>query len=837
MVLSRLSLFLLIALLPLPLLAQQQVFRGRVLDSAGRAPLPFVNLMVEGTRNGTQTNLEGEFELRTTEARPQVRFSYVGYKTLVRRLEPGKTMQILLPHQQIQTQTLELVMGENPAHRIIKAAVANRKKNDPEVALGSFRYLSHSKMKMSADKNDIAQERARLEAKAATDTSRRIKRRLESIQEIDSVTSAQHFFFTETITERRFRQPNLTNEKVLATKVSGFPSLSFTTVATQFQPFTLYKDYIPFAGKQFLNPISPNSHKYYKFVLEDTIVNPTDSTFIISFRPRANTNFEGMKGTLYINTNQFALQNIIASNNDTTAIGFEIQQQYRFQEGQQWFPHQIRTRFTFKNIQLGDNVPAILEHKALIDSIRLNPEMKRRSFIEEELEVPTKAVQLDSLAWNRLRLDSLTLQDRTTYQFFDTLIGNKDKVQRIAKAIEYLGTGKFPLPKYKLDVDLNRLIRVNRYEAVRLGLGLHTSPLFSEWFSVGGYAAYGVRDGAFKYGGDMTMLLARRREVTLKLEASKDIAEPGMMTQVGRRNLLSNETFRSFLSNRFDRAEVYKAGITWRPIKFLQADVSVQHRWLKPQYYYVYQSPQDGRQYNSFALAEGVFSLRYAVGETFMRWQGIKLHTGNAYPVFRFTYTRGFTSPGLGQFNYNRYEFRADHDIRVRNVGITSLRLQSGLTEGNAPYQALFNGLGSGDRSWPVVIDNHFQTMGLYEFTVDRFVNVMFNHDFGNLLYKGKNFAPRPGFNARAGFGQLNASPFAHSLLQPLKDYRKGYYEAGVYVNDLFVIDTELYKTGLGIAAFYRMGPYHISERGSGNWITGNPDKNLFLKVVGTFSF
>ena len=44
-------------------------------------PIPGVNVLVEGTDNGTQTNFDGYYEIDIETSNPTLIFSYVGYTT------------------------------------------------------------------------------------------------------------------------------------------------------------------------------------------------------------------------------------------------------------------------------------------------------------------------------------------------------------------------------------------------------------------------------------------------------------------------------------------------------------------------------------------------------------------------------------------------------------------------------------------------------------------------------------------------------------------------------------------------------------------------------------
>ena len=60
------------------------VLKGKVIDSRDGYPLIGVSVMVEGTRNGTSTDVDGNYELRIQDQKCEIVFSYVGYDEQVK---------------------------------------------------------------------------------------------------------------------------------------------------------------------------------------------------------------------------------------------------------------------------------------------------------------------------------------------------------------------------------------------------------------------------------------------------------------------------------------------------------------------------------------------------------------------------------------------------------------------------------------------------------------------------------------------------------------------------------------------------------------------------------
>lgn len=61
------------------LVCAQATLSGRTVDARTGDPLAFVNVGVEGSRDGTVTDIDGRFTLHPAAWPVPLRFSYVGY--------------------------------------------------------------------------------------------------------------------------------------------------------------------------------------------------------------------------------------------------------------------------------------------------------------------------------------------------------------------------------------------------------------------------------------------------------------------------------------------------------------------------------------------------------------------------------------------------------------------------------------------------------------------------------------------------------------------------------------------------------------------------------------
>ncbi|MCL4484152.1 MAG: carboxypeptidase-like regulatory domain-containing protein, partial [Bacteroidetes bacterium] len=90
--------FFLFAVFTLPAFAQEKTISGTVSDATSKESLIGVTVLVEGTTNGTATDIDGKFTLRVTPGQKIV-FSFVGYVPQTVTVGQQTTFKIALSPQ------------------------------------------------------------------------------------------------------------------------------------------------------------------------------------------------------------------------------------------------------------------------------------------------------------------------------------------------------------------------------------------------------------------------------------------------------------------------------------------------------------------------------------------------------------------------------------------------------------------------------------------------------------------------------------------------------------------------------------------------------------------
>jgi hypothetical protein len=131
---------------------------------------------------------------------------------------------------------------------------------------------------------------------------------------------------------------------------------------------------------------------------------------------------------LYINTNHYALQNVIARPAEPGFIDVNLQQQYILVDNQQWFPEQLKFELILRQSQsmtVGVRASGI----SIIDSVQLNIDLRKRDFGIESIRMDDMANRQDSIFWTSNRALPLSHQEKTTYQVMDSLAGNTNSIK------------------------------------------------------------------------------------------------------------------------------------------------------------------------------------------------------------------------------------------------------------------------------------------------------------------------------------------------------------------------------------------------------------------------
>lgn len=762
----------------------QQSVSGKVIDEVTAEPLAFVNIILNhNVLTGTVSDVYGKFSYQSNTDLHTMTFTYVGYETKTIAIDslPGdKPWTISLREAKIALGEIVVHAGENPANRIIRQVIANKSKNKPE-NLSSFSYITYNKVNYDFVYPDSM-------------------RGSPTIVGINDIFKEGYLLVMESVTERKFMQPDFSEERIRGVRVSGFNHPSFAPLATDVQSFSFYNEIIPLFDIRYLNPISHGSLGKYTFHIRDTLFHQQDTVFVLSYKPLPGKNFDALTGLLYINTNGYAIENVIASPFERGFIDIKIQQQYRLVDQKQWFPEQLN----FELIVYPDSKEALgirAYGVSLIDSVSLNPELRKRNFSLDAVRMEPLAAEQDSLFWNEYRYNPLDEREIKTYEVLDSL-GEKYRFDEIMSFAEKLSLNKIPVGW--VDIDISSTLMFNRYEGLRLGFGAYTNERLFENFSIGGFFGYGLKDYNWKYGGELKYTISKENETVVSAKYQNTIREVGS----GSLNVLApvRYDFRSWMASVMDGIQRSSIDLGFRASRYAKLNVAFSNTDVTQNYVYAFQREGE-TSLTDYQSTDVAFTMRYAFREKLIKSMGQRIAMGTKYPVLSISYTYGIKDLWGSDIGYQKLQARMEQRFYTKGLGETRYRIDAGWISDPIPYGLMFTGEGSYVNAFSILVYGYFQTITPYEFLSDRYVNLFFSHNFGSLLFHTKKFKPHFTISQNIGWGSL-ARPEYHQYVD-FKTKENGLFESGLQIDNMIKINyLNIAYLGLGAGIYYRYGPY-----------------------------
>lgn len=759
----------------------QHKISGIVSDAVNNQPLAFVNIMINNNpRWGTTSDIDGKFELEFNEQINTITFTYVGYLKQELLFSGENRINIGLKPSNIDLKEVIVHASENPANRIIREVIKNKDKNNPEKQK-AFTYRSYNKtlFDLKMDKNN----------------------------EIDSATISKtfqggHIFMMEAVSDRKFLYPNASEEVVIATRVSGFKHPNFASLASDLQPFSFYNDNIPLFNIHYLNPIAEGSLRKYNFKLEEEYYKANDTIFVISYKPKSNKNIEGLKGILHINSNGYAVQNVTATPFEKGKIDLTIQQKYQLVDNH-WFPEQLNYVLE-TNSEAENSLGIIVNGRSYVSQVVFDPKIKKKDFSIEKVRMADDAAEKDSLFWEANRQEKLNLKEETSFKVLDS-IGEEVGFDELLLYSQKIVEGRIPLGK--IDLDLNKTLKYNRYEGFRLGTGFVTNDSFSKSIMLGAFAGYGLRDYDWKYGGYSEYEFSKRNDIRLGILYQSELNEIGAY---GIKNdFQKGLRLRNYLSLQMDQIQNYAAYFTFRLWRYSTWKVKGDFYAVDPKYDYAF---FDGNQeMKAYKNAQFSVLMRWAPNERIIQSFNRRVTMASSNPIFNLYFAHGFKGFQNSDLHYQKIEFSVEQTFFSKNLGNTHYKFEAGKVFNTVPVGLLFTGEGSYVEKYPYFVKDAFQTMGLYEFLSDQYAHLFLHHNFGSLLFKKGAFSPSVSIHQNVGWGNLKNSQQHLNFAFTTKE--KIFLESGLQIDNILKRNyLNIGYLGIGGSVFYRYGAYSLPE-------------------------
>ncbi|RME17858.1 MAG: hypothetical protein D6799_03500, partial [Bacteroidetes bacterium] len=394
------------------------------------------------------------------------------------------------------------------------------------------------------------------------------------------------------------------------------------------------------------------------------------------------------------------------------------------------------------------------------------------------------------------RHDTLTQREMKIFKMIDT-IQSLPVYKTWVDFFYLLFNGYKKLNNFEIGPYYN-MVSYNLIEGPRIRFGGRTSSIFSEWFELNGYVAYGIKDEKWKYGlGFKCFITKKPHRQLFGLNFKDDYEILGQSTT----GFSQDNLFASFLRarglrtlTRVNRTEGWYErewfpGLSTKLILF-----GTTFTPLSLNYPYLYESNQDGKikEKDNIKNVEVRISIRFAYKEKFVGGNFDRVSLGTTYPVIQLMYSKSLPDAYGGEYNFQRVALGISKRIRITPIlGYTDFNVTAGKIFGVLPYPLME--LHGGNETY-MFDPSAYNMMRYFEFASDQYISSFAEHHFNGLFFNRipifKKLKLREIAGIKGVWGSINDANRNVLLFPPtLKALDKGpYLEANVGVENIFKI-------------------------------------------------
>ena len=777
----------------------QQIIEGVVKDQETQQALPYASLQLLPSKESYLTNTDGTFQFQISDSITQFSISYIGYNSKLIRINDADFYEIQLQRNPEELNKIFISSEDNKANAIILEAIDRKPQNNPKQKFSTYQYSSYNKFIIDNQKEELNI--------SADSSNAGIKKVIEDGRN----------YLAEKSSLIQFEQKKEEKETIEATRTAGFKEPVYELLTTKVQSNSWYeKDYVIF-GSEYASPLSNKAFKNYNFKILDT-TSTQRPAYVILFQPKKNKNVAHLEGVLYIDTENYGLQKAIAQLKGKANL--EAVQEFSYYPKENiWFPKQ--NTVTIKpgnqgkgisifggNIDLGrlpeksdNNEKLYLKSVTTYQDVEFNIPLNLKSK-QAKVQLSSEAIKTSDSTWQKLRTIPFTSRDQKTFQRVDSVI-KAENIDRKIELIQHFNNGYFPLGFF--DFDLRRIIKYNRYEGFRLGLGGVTNDNLSEKFRLQGYGVYGFKDREAKYSFGGGVLLNKKKQTWLNAIYTDDIAEVGSFFYLTDARVYSLFEPRLVNINYYYKYRKSQISLQHRFLPELLSEFQISRNSIEQTRGYIYN--HNNQLFSSYKLTILTASFRWTPFSDYLQADDRSIEIKEGYPIFSFQAEQALNNILGSDFAFTKFATKINYTYKRLNQTATQFILEGNYAVGDLPLTHTFHAYpnnpnkGSVFQRFSVAGRRTFETMYYSEFFIDKLVNLQVKHFF-RPLELGKRSKPQLVLITRHAIGGMK-DKIKHLGIN-FEKLDRWYNESGFEVNNIFA--------GFGLNFAYRYGYYHLPE-------------------------
>ncbi|MEO1261482.1 MAG: DUF5686 family protein [Bacteroidota bacterium] len=710
--------------------------KGVVVDSQTEEPIMFANIAFVGTTIGTTSDIDGTFELETKFPSDSLLISYIGYQNQTVAIEKGvkQELNIVLISSSINLNVIEIKQKgrgkykrkDNPAVALIKNVIKH--KNDNRI--GAQDYYEYEKYeKIEFDLNNFDPEKMR---------KRRAFKKFQFL--FDYVDTSElngkpylPFYIQETSSKVYYRKsPKSKKEYREGINVLGIEDYlnieDFSTMMdVLYEDIDIYSSNIRLLDMQFMSPLNPVASTFYRFFIRDTVEVNGYSCIKLACVPENKSDLV-FRGDLYIlNDSSYALIKADLELDQRINLNFvqdlKLIQEFSKKDGV-WVLSKDKIIMDFAIFKKGTGIFGKRE-VSYKDFKFGEPRDEEIYSGSENVIAADDAYKRGEEFWQKMRHDTLTIQEKGTFKMIDTLT-KVPAFKTITTLLQLAFTG------YKawgpVDVGpIGNFYSYNPVEGLRLKAGGETNLKFNPKFSFAGYAAYGFGDERWKYAGSFLYSFKdnfrENPKHYFRVSYQHDVQLVGQQLKFSS----ADNFFLSLQRGTRDRMlflDRYKGEYFLELLNNLSFDFSYTNTNQQPYGATVFKVTDPISQEIAFLpeirTSEVGLKIRFAPNEQFIQGRSHRVPIFNKYPIFTLTLNQGLKDMLGGDYSYGSATLNIFKRFYLSLLGSMRFEVEAGKYWGEGvPYFLLH--LPRANQSF-AYRSGDFNMMNYQEFVNDAFV-------------------------------------------------------------------------------------------------------------------
>lgn len=744
-------------------MAQKVEISGIVKDAETEEVLPLVGLSLENTSIGINSNLDGEFTLYAPPGDYVLFVRFSGYDLYRDSITVGpeglKGLAVnLAPKSMSLGDVLITSKAVNPAHRIIRNAIKNRRKNRFD-KIDSYEYESYNKLVVYAD--NVSKEF--LDSRLIRGVGREIQDILGDSSYSDSTKYKIAAFVSESVSRFYYARPDKKKEEILAVKTSGVKGSEYNLLSSMFLQLDIYDNNIVIVDRTFLSPIADGAFVDYDYHLVNVESYGQDTLFGIEVLPKRPYD-PVFQGIIYIDNRDWAINRLDLKLNENPNINFvediRLRQEYS-KVDTHWVPTLLDVEVDFQNSLTkrkdGDNMGAIGRTSAYLYNYRINQPREDGFFNEELLEIKEDAEDHDSTFWAEHRRSPLDKGEQLGYALVDSLQSH-GVLDFYIETVYLLTVGRKKFDKWEIGPYFY-LAGFNQAEGFRTRFGAYTRPNFSDHWYLGGHLAYGFRDRRLKYQAEARFRIKRKPKFEVGIKSTYEVEQAGFENFLDNGTSLLQTGLRRVPLTQLNYYSEQKIDLHRDMRRGLSGDFYFRRKTFEPAETFDFGfQREDGGLGANYEIAEVGGEIRVSFKENYITSKrGDRLYLGTKYPIFYFKYARGFSGVFGSDYDYHKASITVRNFFRMGRYGWLRYKMEVGQVFGAMPYPSLF--VFEGNQTWGYSKFG-FNMMNYYEFVADRYATVVLQQHFEGLFWNQlpllRKLKWKEVVHARAAWGSLS---------------------------------------------------------------------------------